>query len=203
VTGLDSSASMVAEARGRHPGVAFEVGPGEAMPFEDGSFDAVVSSFGMPHFADHTAVFSEAHRVLAEGGRIAVASWLPPADNPFFAIGIGSIAECGTLDVDLPEGADMFAWYDDEISGDLFARTGFAPPRKEIVELQAVSDDGPATMLEMLENASVRSRALYQAQTDEARPRIRARIEEKLAPMEVDGVWTIPMFAFVLSAARV
>jgi len=203
VTGLDISTSMVAEAQARHPGVEFEVGPGEAMPFDDGSFDAVVSSFGMPHFADHTAVFAEACRVLTDDGRIAIASWIPPADNPFFAVGIGSIAECGTLDVDLPEGMDMFAWYDDEISGDLFARTGFTPARKQIVEMQAVTDDGPGMLLAMLEKASVRSRALYRAQSDEARPAIRARIVERLAPMEQGGTWTIPLRAFVLSAARI
>jgi SAM-dependent methyltransferase len=202
VTGLDLSTSMVAEARARHPGIEFEVGPGEAMPLDDGSFDAVVSSFGMPHFADHTAVFAEAHRVLSGDGRIAVASWIPPADNPFFAVGIGSIAECGSLEVDLPEGTDMFAWYDDDISGDLFARTGFAPPRKQVVEMEAVTDDGPGMLLEMLENASVRSRALYRAQTDEARVAIRAKIVEKLAPMEHGGTWTIPLRAFVLSAVR-
>jgi SAM-dependent methyltransferase len=202
VTGLDISTSMVAEARARHPGIAFDVGPGEEMPFDDGSFDAVVSAFGMPHFADHAAVFAEAHRVLAEGGRIAVASWNPPASNPFFAVGIGSIAECGTLDVDLPEAADMFAWADDDVSAELFTVAGFDRPHRETVELRAVTADGPAMVLEMLQNASVRSRALFRAQTDEARAAIAERIVEKLAPMEQDGTWTIPMSAFVLGAAR-
>lgn len=202
VTGLDISRSMLDEARRRHPDIRFELGAAEEMPFEDGSFDVVVSAFGMPHFADHEAVFRECHRVLADAGRLAVASWNPPARNPFFAVALGAIAQCGSLDVDLPEGVDMFAWADDEVCRQLFASTGFGEHRRTEVELQFVSDDGPGQMRETLENASVRSRALFQAQTDQARRAILARIAEMLEPMESDGTWTIPATAFVLSTAR-
>ena len=74
----------------------------------------------------------------------------------------------------------------------------------EAIDVQA----GTATVeagvvLEVLQNASVRSRALYLAQTDAAKVAITEAIGEMLAPMEADGVWTIPATAFVLAAARV
>lgn len=64
------------------------------------------------------------------------------------------------------------------------------------------SDDATASMIETLENASVRSRALYLAQTDEARRAIEALLTELLAPLEDDGTWTISARAFVLAADR-
>ena len=49
VTGVDFSSEMIAEARRRHPAIAFESGDAEALPFPDASFDAVVANFGIHH----------------------------------------------------------------------------------------------------------------------------------------------------------
>ena len=203
VTGLDISASMVEGARRRHPTITFEVGSAEEMPFEDGSFDAVVSAFGMPHFADHAAVSAQARRVLRPSGRLAVASWNPPATNPFFAVALGAIAQCGSLDVDLPVGVDMFMWADDDACRELFSRAGFGPHTRTPVDLLLVSDDGPAEVVKVLEGASVRSRALFHAQAPEAKVAIVEKIGELLEPMERDGTWTITASAFVLSAESI
>jgi demethylmenaquinone methyltransferase/2-methoxy-6-polyprenyl-1,4-benzoquinol methylase len=40
-----------------------------ALPFEDGSFDAVSISFGLRNMPDYAATLAEAYRVLAPGGR--------------------------------------------------------------------------------------------------------------------------------------
>lgn len=65
-----------------------------------------------------------------------------------------------------------------------------------------ISDDGPAAVIDAPENAAVRSRALYLAQTEDAREAIKARVTELLAPFEVDGSWTIQASAFVVAADR-
>ena len=46
VTGLDFSAAMLDQARARFPGLAFDFGDAEALPYPDASFDAVVANFG-------------------------------------------------------------------------------------------------------------------------------------------------------------
>ena len=70
------------------------------------------------------------------------------------------------------------------------------------MEILVTSDDGTASIIETLENASVRSRALYLAQTEDDRRAIETKITELLAPLETDGSWTISASAFVLAADR-
>ena len=202
VVGLDISSAMVEVASQRYPDIRFEVGEAEALPFDDASFDVVVTAFGMPHFADHRAVFSEIHRVLAPGGRVAASSWNAPDKNPFFAIALGSIAAHGSLDVPLPEGVDMFSWADDAVCAELFASTGFGQHDRTEIPIVTVSDDGPAAVLDVLENASVRSRALFQAQTEEARAAIREGLAERLEPFRDGDTWTVLAAAFAIAADR-
>jgi ubiquinone/menaquinone biosynthesis C-methylase UbiE len=52
-------------------------GDAEALPFEDDSFDAVVSVFGAMFAPDHERTASELVRVCRPGGTIALASWAP------------------------------------------------------------------------------------------------------------------------------
>ena len=53
------------------------VGDAEAMPFADGSFDAVVSAVGVMFAPDHRRAAAELLRVTRPGGTIALANWCP------------------------------------------------------------------------------------------------------------------------------
>src|SRR5437899_10875187 len=48
--GVDLAPHMVALASTLHPHLTFKVADVEALPFEDGSFEAVVCNFGLGHF---------------------------------------------------------------------------------------------------------------------------------------------------------
>jgi len=76
VTGIDSNESGVATATrlaarsGLADRVRFSVADaGAALPFADGSFDALLCIDSMNHFPDRLAVLREWHRVLRPGGR--------------------------------------------------------------------------------------------------------------------------------------
>jgi SAM-dependent methyltransferase len=75
VTGLDSSSGMLAVAAQRAPQVTWRQGLAESLPFPDGSFDAVVSQFGLMFFTDRVGALREMWRVLRPQGRLAVAVW--------------------------------------------------------------------------------------------------------------------------------
>lgn len=53
-----------------------------ALPFPEGSFDAVVCQFGAMFFPDRPAAFRQARRVLKPGGRFILNVWDDLAHNP-------------------------------------------------------------------------------------------------------------------------
>ena len=74
VVGVDPSSGMLARARAnglRH----VLVSRAPALPFADGSFDAVLSGFVLPHVPDPHAVLVEMVRILAPGGSLGVTTW--------------------------------------------------------------------------------------------------------------------------------
>jgi SAM-dependent methyltransferase len=73
--GIELSPGMAARAREAVPGAEVIVGDATGLPFEDGSFEVVVSSFTVFFMPDPTAALREWARVLAPGGRIVMATW--------------------------------------------------------------------------------------------------------------------------------
>ncbi|MFN8062227.1 MAG: class I SAM-dependent methyltransferase [Vicinamibacterales bacterium] len=57
--------------------VTFKVADAEQLPFADGSFDAVLSTFGVMFSPDQQRAASELARVCRRGGRIGLANWTP------------------------------------------------------------------------------------------------------------------------------
>lgn len=81
VTGLDLTPRLldVARARARAEGLEVEWLEGDAMalPFEDASFDVVLSTFGCMFAPDQERTAAELVRVLRPGGRLGIAAWTP------------------------------------------------------------------------------------------------------------------------------
>jgi ubiquinone/menaquinone biosynthesis C-methylase UbiE len=57
--------------------IAFEVADAEALPFESGRFDVVVSTFGVMFTPDQERAAAELARVCRAGGKIGLANWTP------------------------------------------------------------------------------------------------------------------------------
>jgi SAM-dependent methyltransferase len=80
-TGVDYVPSLIERAKKRAEAedleVDFRVGDAEALPFEDESFDVVLSTIGVMFAPDQEQSAAELLRVLRPGGRIGLASWTP------------------------------------------------------------------------------------------------------------------------------
>jgi len=57
--------------------IGFEVADAEALPFDSGSFDVVLSTFGVMFTPDQARAAAELARVCRSGGRIGLANWTP------------------------------------------------------------------------------------------------------------------------------
>jgi SAM-dependent methyltransferase len=88
VTGLDLDPAMIERARANTDRAAgdgderwpsFLVGDVASLPFPDGSFDLVISTLSMHHWADPTAGLAEIGRVLRPGARALVWDFRPCA----------------------------------------------------------------------------------------------------------------------------
>lgn len=81
VTASDYVPALLDRARERAEAerlpMAFREADAEALPFADGSFDAVVSTFGVMFTPDQYRAAAELARVCRPGGKIGLANWTP------------------------------------------------------------------------------------------------------------------------------
>jgi SAM-dependent methyltransferase len=81
VTGVDITAGLLERARQRAAAeglsVNFQEGDATALPFDDATFDVVMSSFGVIFAPDPEKTSAEMARVCRPGGKIAMANWTP------------------------------------------------------------------------------------------------------------------------------
>jgi SAM-dependent methyltransferase len=85
VTGLDLMPHLLEEARARAAReglpIRFDEGFAETLPYPDGSFDVLVSMFGIMFSPFPATVVAEMARVLRPGGRLALANWTQSGFN--------------------------------------------------------------------------------------------------------------------------
>jgi SAM-dependent methyltransferase len=81
VTGVDIATNLLEQAKARAGAeglsVQFDEGDAESLPYEDASFDEVVSMFGAMFAPRPGLVAAELLRVCRPGGRVAMANWTP------------------------------------------------------------------------------------------------------------------------------
>ncbi|HVL59398.1 MAG TPA: class I SAM-dependent methyltransferase [Burkholderiaceae bacterium] len=81
VTGIDYVPALVERAKERAQAdrlaADFRVADAEALPFDDASFDVVLSTFGVMFTPDQPRAARELTRVCRPGGRIGLANWTP------------------------------------------------------------------------------------------------------------------------------
>lgn len=81
VTSTDYVAALLERGRARavaeRLGVNFQQADAEALPFADGAFDVVLSTFGVMFTPNQELAASELLRVCRPGGKIGLANWTP------------------------------------------------------------------------------------------------------------------------------
>jgi SAM-dependent methyltransferase len=81
----------------------------EAIDQPAASLDGVLSRFGYMLMTDAEAALKDTRRVLKPGGRLALAAWADPADNPWTVLPVRELQERGLVEP-VPPGPGQFAW---------------------------------------------------------------------------------------------
>jgi ubiquinone/menaquinone biosynthesis C-methylase UbiE len=157
VTGLDLTPELLerGQRRAEEAGLTIDwvEGDAEALPFDDSSFDVVLSTFGCMFAPRHDVAAAEIARVLAPGGRVGIAAWAPEGTIGDFFRSLSALAPPPPPDFQPP-----VLWGTREHVESLFANTGVDPRFEEAAvdfrfdSLDAAVDEywrdfGPVVML--------------------------------------------------------
>lgn len=198
--GIDFAEAAVALARRQYPGIAFQTGDAEELPFPVSQFDTVLMNFGLLHVARPERALAEAHRVLRPGGSIAFSVWADPQSCTGFKIILDAIAKHGTMDVPLPDGPPFFRFSDPAESQRVLNEAGFTGTT--ITEINTEWELPHAdTLFETFLCGAVRTGALLQGQSPAALTAIRQAVRDGVTAFAESGRIRLPMAA-VIAAGR-
>lgn len=90
IVGLDPNEGMLEVARDASadlgPAIEWRRGEAEALPFPDERFDVVFCQQTLQFVTEPDGALREMHRVLAEGGRLALSVWRPLEFHPSYEV---------------------------------------------------------------------------------------------------------------------
>jgi SAM-dependent methyltransferase len=200
-TGIDVAPTMVDLARGRHPGIEFQVASAEELPFDDGSFDAVVANFVLLHLGRPEAAIAEWARVMATRRRLALTIWDATSVNRLHGLILDAVDSVDDLvPIDIPEGPPAFRT-DDELA-DLLALAGLGDIRVEH-RVFAIPFANAGELWTGILRSGVRFPPLVNAQPPEVQGAIRAAFDRSAAAYErPDGSIEVPAAIQIASGQR-
>ncbi|MDX6676577.1 MAG: hypothetical protein QOE31_629 [Solirubrobacteraceae bacterium] len=202
----DAAEAMVDVARARAAELGidnaeFRKMDAEWLDLPTASVDAVIARWGYMLLADPATALGETRRVLRPGGRVALAAWTGPQENPWAwvpqeeLIGMGAIP---APDLDAP---NMFAFRDPARIRGLLEDAGFTDVVVDQLELSWRYDDLDAwwdTQLDISTTLADAVAALSPAARDDLRDAIDPRLATYVQP---DGSVLLPGSTHVAAAS--
>jgi SAM-dependent methyltransferase len=193
--GTDLAPGMVSLAARTFPGPDFRVANADALPFEAGSFDAVVCSFGIGQFGNADGFAAECARVLRPGGLAAVTWWQGYDRNRINGLFYQVLVELGVTEPppDKYGSAERLAAFVracgcDDVRMQDYNFTHRLPDAESYWQL-AMGSFG-------------RIAKIYDAQDDAMKARIRAGVDAALQAHATAGGFEIPIAYRIAAGAR-
>jgi len=195
---LDAARARAAEL-GLEDGVQFTVMDAEWIDLPTADVDAVLCRFGYMLLADPLTALGETRRVLRPGGRVALATWTAPEDNPWLAVPDEELARM-TGEPSEPSAPGPFALADPGTLEDALGAAGFVETAIEQLDLTFAHEDLD-TWWDVGLDLSPGLRAGVSALDPARRDELRDAIDERLAGyVASDGSVRLPARAHVAVA---
>jgi SAM-dependent methyltransferase len=197
VVGLDLNEGMLAVAARAEPNVEWRRGDAASLPFEDVSFDVVVSQFALMYFPDRVASLREMWRTLAPRGRLAVAAWAPIDHARGYQILVEiAVRQCGREAADVL--AAPFVLGDKAELAKLFVDSGISGAE---VHLHEGSIRFPS--VQEFIRIEVKGSPLAEMVSDDVMQSLAAESEDALVEFVVpSGEIVMPMDAHIVTATK-
>jgi len=130
VLGIDISPDLVAAtaSRARAAGLTharFLCADAATVAPDAAPFDRLCSRFGSMFFAEPAAAFANLRRLVQPGGRIDLAVWASPDDNPWMQSGVSVARAYLDLPAPVPRAPGPFAFADLTYLHDVLGKAGF------------------------------------------------------------------------------
>jgi SAM-dependent methyltransferase len=197
VVGVDLNEGMLAVAARTEPKIEWRRGDAASLPFDDGSFDVVVSQFALMYFPDRVASLREMWRTLAPGGRLAIAAWAPIEHARGYQILVDiAVRQCGREAADVL--AAPFVLGDQAELAKLFVSSGISAPN-------VVLHEGSIRFPSISEfiRIEIKGSPLAGMLSDDVMQALAAESEKALVEFVVSsGEIVMPMDAHIVSASK-
>jgi SAM-dependent methyltransferase len=207
VTGVDISTPMLACARRRAAeagldNVTFLEADAQVHAFEPGSFDAVVSRFGVMFFDDPAAAFANIGAAVRPGGQLVFVCWRELLANEWMTVPVSAALQHVPMPALPTDGAPgPFAFADPDKVRAVVAAGGFDDVALEEVDEQGRLGASVDDVLEFLRNSEM-ARTLFDDVDDDTAAKAWAAVADALASHETPDGIVLGGAAWLVTARR-
>jgi ubiquinone/menaquinone biosynthesis C-methylase UbiE len=204
VVGTDLAEGMLAtaEAHARARGLAnyrTQVADVSALPFPDGTFDAVSCRMGFMFFPDMALAAKEIVRVLKPGGRFSTSVWSAAEQNPWVTTMMGAISRHAPQPPPVPGAPGMFRCAAPGLIAGILRDAGLGEVTEKEISRQVTYESSDQYWSMMMEVAAPVVAAMSKLD-DPTRARIKADVMAAL-PGSSGGV-RLPYSARIVSGMK-
>jgi SAM-dependent methyltransferase len=190
---VDIAHQVVALAARLHPTVEFRQADAEQLPFDDGTFDAVVGNFALPHMGYPEQATAGWARVLRAGGHLALTMWGGPAESRVLGVIVDALQAAGAPPpADIPPGPPVFRYAADEALVGLLQGAGLQGVAVRHIAFPHRLGS-PDELWDGVLAGTVRTAATITRQPPETQRRIRAAFDRLMREYAADGGVVLPI----------